>query len=276
MDGPGPPAVFLGDLDDPWVAAIAAALPRDAIRIPCAGDLPDDWPVPARNAQTLILHRPIPTPSDADRVRKLRDVAGNPPKKIILCIGPHARALDAGRWADLVAWTIPEATAAEVISRHVRGLDQPGPPGLKLAIISAQHELRLALADACRALGHEARPARSWNEADPGIPAVWDVPILEPTWDAALAREARARPVVALLGFADRATVGRARSAGASACLDLPWDLDDLNYVLGRLASRIGETPHVLPPSPAGIKLGVRAFPVRRDGDSMAPGGNGE
>jgi hypothetical protein len=275
MDGPGPPAVFLGDLDDPWVAAIAAALPRDAIRIPCAGDLPDDWPAPAQNAQTLILHRPILTPSDADRVRKLREIAGHPPKKIILCIGPHARALDVGRWADLVALTIPEATAAEVIARHVRGPNQPGPRRLKLAIISGQHELRLALAEACRALGHDAQPARSWIEVEAGIPAVWDVPVLEPGWDAALAVEAGTRPVVALLGFADRATVGRARSAGASACLDLPWDLDDLDYVLGRIASRVGEPAHVLPLGPSGIKIGERVTQVWRSGETVGFGGNG-
>jgi hypothetical protein len=65
-------------------------------------------------------------------------------------------------------------------------------------------------------------------------------------------------PVVALLGFADRALVELARRHGATACLDVPFDVADLIGLLDRLASGAGDRPevrgepgHALPPSPA-------------------------
>ena len=44
MNAADHPVWFVGDLDDPWVASLADALPAGARRIACAGDLPDDWP----------------------------------------------------------------------------------------------------------------------------------------------------------------------------------------------------------------------------------------
>ncbi len=44
-------------------------------------------------------------------------------------------------------------------------------------------------------------------------------------WPRWLEERSRLGPVLALLGFADRATVSQARAAGAAACLDLPVDV---------------------------------------------------
>src|SRR5205823_12963765 len=98
-------------------------------------------------------------------------------------------------------------------------------------------DLRHVLADTCAEAGYPVAPARDWSEVGQGGLAVWDVPVLEPDWPRLLGREARSRPVVAMLGFADRAMVGLARDRGAAACLDLPCDPADLIFVLDRLTA---------------------------------------
>ena len=94
---------------------------------------------------------------------------------------------------------------------------------------------------------------------------IWDVPVLEPDWPQRLERRARATgPVITLLGFPDRETVTVARQAGAVACLDLPYSVDDLIDVIDRAGRSVSpdrwpvpprvEQPHRLPPPPRGRK----------------------
>src|SRR5205814_1629995 len=90
---------------------------------------------------------------------------------------------------------------------------------------------------------------------------IWEVPVLEPGWAERLERRAlRTGPVIALAGFADRATITRAKASGAVAGLDLPCNLDDLLDVIDRtvrstlsevwpVPARV-EPPHTLPPPP--------------------------
>jgi DNA-binding NarL/FixJ family response regulator len=91
---------------------------------------------------------------------------------------------------------------------------------------------------------------------------LWDIPVLEPDWPRLLEERTQLGPVVALLGFADRATVRQARASGAAACLDLPVDVNDLVHVIERvnrkLRSELGtrsesriEPAHAVPPAPA-------------------------
>src|SRR3954468_9406375 len=117
MEGPAPPCWFVGDLADPWVAAIAAALPSGTLRIPCAGELPRAWPAGGLPG-TVVLHRPLLSPADAERLRRLRARAETPPR-VVLCVGPHARYHQLERWSCLVDVVLPEATAPETIARHV-------------------------------------------------------------------------------------------------------------------------------------------------------------
>jgi len=257
MEGPDRPIWFAGDLDDPWVAAIAEALPRAARRLDCPDDLPDPWPADGPGPGVVVLHRPTLTATDALRLARLRNRPG-PTPRVVLCFGPHARHADLERWARMLDAAIPEATARETVARHAlgHGLDRDGPRRgalARVAVVSANHEIRTTLADACRAGGYAPEAARDWPDAPPGIAAVWDVPVLEPDWPDRLARRSQASPVVALLGFADRATVRRARESGASACLDLPCEVDDLLIALDRLTTApIGEPAHAVPPPPMG------------------------
>jgi CheY-like chemotaxis protein len=255
---------FVGDLDDPWVASIAEALPAGSRRIACGGDLPDDWPVidAADVPRVVVLHRALLTPYDAERVMRLRSGVA-PAPRVVLCVGPHARHVDLERWTTrgIIDVVVPEATARDTIARHLAAAVDEGEgegavrrsagPRLRVAVVGTNSELRRTLVDACEALGYPAEPARDWTEAAPTGPAVWDVPVLEPDWPRAVARRARLGPVVVLLGFPDRAMVGQARAHGASACLELPYDLPDLGHVLDRVASPRVEPAHAVPPPPS-------------------------
>jgi hypothetical protein len=254
MEGPAPLCWFVGDLADPWVAAIAAALPVGTLRIPCGGDLPEAWPAGGLPG-TVVLHRPLLSPLDAERLRRLRAL-GEPAPRVVLCVGPHARYHQFERWSALVDVVLPEATARETVGRHVGPPARASGPRPAVAVVSGHFEQRRTLADACRAAGYRAEPARDWSGAAPAAPAVWDVPVLDDDWPSLLEAQAASRIVVALLGFADRQTVGLARARGAAACLDLPCDAADLAFVLDRLAPRPGvirtvEPAHALPPAPA-------------------------
>jgi hypothetical protein len=253
---------FVGDLDDPWVVAIAEALPR-AHRLHRPGDLPETWPVEGRMPSAVIVHRAILTPTDAHRIVRLRAGWERPPR-IVLCVGPHARYLEVERWSRLVDVVIPEATAPETVARHAfesGRVSRSTGPRPRVAIVSTNHELRTTLADACRSGGFSAEAAVDWEDIPHGVALAWDVPVLEPDWPSRLAGRARRSPVVALLGFADRATVASAREHGASACLDLPCDLEDLLGVLDRLTSARLHPGHEVPSPP----MGLRSALARKD-----------
>jgi hypothetical protein len=85
------------------------------------------------------------------------------------------------------------------------------------------------------------------------------VPVLEAGWPELIEHRSRLGPVIALLGFADRATVSLATARGAAACLELPFNVLDLIDVLDRVSRPmlIGgepsgharlESPHAVPP----------------------------
>ncbi len=263
-----PSVLFFGDLDDPWVATIASALPRDAARISCADLLPDPWPDAAQTANAIVLHRPFPTLKDAERIHRLRVREGSPPR-LVLCVGPSARYASIEPFAQLVDAILPEATASETIARHVQ--TPPSTPRRpskttsrpRVAIVSRNVELRLMLADACHQAGFPAQPVRDWIDAPSHTLTVWDVPVLENGWDEILARESITRTILSLIGFADRSLVATARARGASACLDLPVDPADLVFVLERLASIPRrppslDAPHTVPPPPVGLPRAQR------------------
>jgi hypothetical protein len=270
---------FVGDLDDPWIVSLAKALPAGSPRVSCAGDLPDDWPgtfgVTTPPPRVVVVHRALLTPVDAERLARLRaSVAPTP--RVILCVGPYARPADLERWSarGVVDTIIPEATARDTIARHLDTAEShrlprcPQGPRPRIAVVSAHYELRRTLADACEVLGYPAVPACDWSEATPTGPAVWDVPVLEPDWPRALARRSRVGPVVALLGFAGRALVRQARAHGASACLELPYDVHGLAFVLDRVAAARAEPAHAIPPPP---RRG-RAGPLNARGGRAWPG----
>ena len=257
------PDTFAGDLDDPWVASIAASLPRTTVRLHQEGPLDDAWLASSRSARFAVVHRSTLTTADLDAARALNATAGSAPR-LILCVGGLARYHQVEPWAATAAAILPEATAPQTLTLHLARLagaltSHRGPRAW--TVVSGQGELRRMLVELLAASGRVATEARDWGEAPPGAPCLWDVPLLEDGWELDLAREAKGRPVAALLGFADRATVTRATAAGAVACLDAHADLPVIDAVLDRIAPRDdrrrsnGADPaHALPPSPALIR----------------------
>ncbi len=239
MDEANPPVVCAGDLEDAWVAAIAAALPPGTVRFPCAGDLPETWPAGLEQAAVLVLHRAVLTEGDAARLARVRQRGGF--ARVVLCIGPHARYHQVQRWAtDLAAVVLPEAVAAEVVARHAGEAPRHRPPFASppaLRIVSDQHDFRAVWCEIGAAAGYAAGAVHDWSEVPAGGLVVWDVPMLEPSWAQRLTEHSPGRTVVALLGFADRAAVQATRAAGAAACLDSTCDPADLVWVLDRLAT---------------------------------------
>ena len=130
-----------------------------------------------------------------------------------------------------------------------------------------------SLVEACASAGYRASAvddldAAGSASAEPTAPpgaervlTIWDVPVLEPDWAERLERRTRSTgPLIALFGFADREVVATAKARGAVACLELPFDVDDLIDVVDRARRSIPidkwpvhvrvEAPHRLPPRP--------------------------
>src|SRR5438128_55715 len=129
MDGAERPIWFLGDLDDPWVVAIAAALPESSgvHRQHCPGDLPECPFDRSRPPRVVVLQRNHLTGPDAERLAGWRDPDGaRPAPALILCISPYVRYEELERWSRLVDLVLWEATAADVLPGHVARLRDEG------------------------------------------------------------------------------------------------------------------------------------------------------
>ena len=258
MDGIERPIWFLGDLDDPWVLSILAATADSSVvrAIPCSGELPESLFEPDRPPRIVILHRSRLTPGDASRLERWRaDPRANPLPRIILCFNPYARYAELERCFRVADLVLPEATAVETLPRHVIRLMLDTPETLALAcpeappveVVSSDHELRVILAESCLTAGFQVTTARDLRDdrdrlatvASGPVMTLWDVPVLDPAWPRRLEERCKLGPVVVLLGFADRATVAEARSRGAWACLDVPFDLHDLIDVLNRVGRSV-------------------------------------
>jgi len=244
---------FAGDLDDPWVVSIAEALPRHSIRIDCPEDLPETWPIDRPTPSALVLHRTFLTATDAQRVVRLKARADRTPR-VVLCRGLQALYVEVERWSRLVDVILSEATAAETVLRQALAIDRPLRPGpvagARVVVVSSQFETRTTLSEVVQAGGFWVETVSDPLDVPLGSVIVWDVPVLEADWPGRLARLAKLGPVVALIGFADRATVRLARDQGASACLDWPCEVGDLLAVLDRVAKTRKDQGHEVPPVP--------------------------
>ncbi|QEH33523.1 hypothetical protein OJF2_20250 [Aquisphaera giovannonii] len=283
MSESGKAVWFLGDLEDPWVVAIGESLAGlPGLQVRGAGR---ELPAPPGGSEEvpglLIVHRSRLTTHDLARLETWKSLGGergraNQPR-ILLCYGPNVRYAELERCARLANLLIPEATASETLHRQARRLaaleadllTRPPGQGRRVDVVSSNRALRDAIAEGLAELDFSSRAVADSGRFEALLPesddmaeaAVWDVPVLEPGWPEVMQRRARLAPVVALLGLADRGLVAEARAAGASACLDLPLDLEDLGYVIDRVlaaaavvggpGARRAEGGHGSPPPPA-------------------------
>jgi hypothetical protein len=282
MDASQSPIWFIGDLSDPWIRSIAESIARGRCirRLDCPGSLPQDLVDRTRPPRLIVIHRSHLGLDDMERLMDWRLPNGTTPAPaVFLCVSPYVRYVELERVSRLVDLVVSEATAAEVLPRHVvrlfegteRRCPRPAAPAVRIEVASGNDPLGRTFVEACVAAGYRAetvddqeigeivrvrsRPA----PANERVLTIWDIPVLEPGWAERLERRAlRTGPVIALAGFADRAIVARARASGAVACLELPCDLDDLIDAIDRVVGSTdleswplpprAEPPHVLPP----------------------------
>jgi hypothetical protein len=275
---------FIGDLNDSWIAAIADAVAAHRLvhRIDCAGALPERPFAEVGRPRALVVHRHALGATDVERLEEWRARASGPPSVLILVVSPYVRYESLDRWSKLVDVVVSEATAADVLPGRLarmidgRGRRQPpdGTPVCQIELAGGDDALCRALADACASAGYAARvvgenevggnppPRRRERSRSTGRTlTIWEVPVLEPDWPHRIEWRARQNgPVIALAGFADRAVVSRAKSAGAVACLELPCELDDLVDAVDRTV--IESPPESWPIS--GSVEPARVLPPRR------------
>lgn len=251
---------FFGDLGDPWVAEIADALP---VRPQCHA-IDGDWPTGIEHARVVVVHRAILSAADGEAFRALKAQPRAP--KLLLCVGPHVRASDLDRWATCADVLLNEVTAAETIARHVSSWRKPMRRRPIVAVTGGTFESRRVLLDTCASAGYPASAFLEWSEVPDSMQAIWEVPVLEPDWERSLEIQCARRPVVCLMGFADRDLVARARRAGALACLDLPFEPADLAFVLDSLTidHEMRDSAHEVPPPPMSRRAPSRSLVDRR------------
>jgi hypothetical protein len=288
---------FVGDREDPWVSRLRASIADLALveDVQAADFVPPSPFDREHPPDVLVLHRSRLTQNDVARLEGWLPEAGtSPPPRIILCYSPYVRYAELERAAATVDLAIPEATAIENLPRHVARFLEPGVPAVadargvrrRVNVVSSDHALREVLVEACLVAGFEPRTTAELELTNPsrdescsavqagagGELTLWDVPLLETDWPERLERRCRNGPVLTLLGFPDRATVIEARARGASACLELPFDLGDLIHVLdqvSRHASPVAVPPrfepaHAVPPPPAGAAIPRGRAAIRR------------
>jgi hypothetical protein len=251
---------FVGDLGDPWVALVAESVPTvlKLMRLDCAGDLPDD-PFAAQPAPSLIImHRHRLSGIDRANIKRWRERLETELRPVIfLCVSPYVRYDDLERASGLFDLIVPEGIAPDVlpgrIARYLAdgACRQPRADQARsrIEVSGGNRELCRAVADTCKHAGYRVAlvddlivgdavgPGAGAADGGDRVLTIWEIPVLEPGWPERLEQRVLATgPVIGLLGFADRATVSRAKSKGAAACLDLPYDREDLLSVIDRAA----------------------------------------
>ncbi len=257
---------------------------RPVVQVHAPGYLPENPFERGFPPRLIIVHRHHLTAIDTQRLRDYRGLtpARGVPPSLILCTSPLVRYEETERIAALVDFLVSEAEAPDVLPRHVATLvagreKRQFPPGVEkisIEVAGTNRDLCQSVVAACEAAGYRTVEVGDLETAavadaaiQPAVPprhgvlTVWDVPVLEPNWPERLRQRAKpGAPVLALIGFADRESVTLAKASGACACLDLPYQVDDLIDVIDRTASVLSvqpeappsraEPPHRIPPPP--------------------------
>lgn len=235
--------LWVGDRTDAVFAGLVATLAESnsVLHWPENGAMPisaDELLARAKSGW-LVVHRRNAGPAEVAVMRQLRQTmenlrVGRPRLELIL--GELARYSDVQEMAAMADRITPESVAADVFASRVArlrgtgGFDRTGRQ-TRVGILSQNLPMVEMLADCLAMISLEAVVARGWS--DPSIPTgclmVWDIPTLNPRWEAELKAWSCRRPVLALLAMASRDLTARARSAGACGCLDLPFEINDLH-----------------------------------------------
>jgi hypothetical protein len=261
-----PARIFAGDFEDPLVSAMLGALQADPDTV-WVVDWPEGTTLPemiahhiAMNGElvSVVIHRRSLGPSELAALGFIRRTIENSLRKpsIELIAGNLVRYSDLQATTSLVDRIVSEGVATEVIVRKTSMAEPAGDFGFPVGILTSNVALREMLEDVLLAFGY--CPAVLNGCSDPILPhgslLIWDVPVLSDRWEVRLRDQSRMRPILTLLGLADRGLIERARSAGAISCLELPFQIEDLRNVLERHATRPANRADMRPDRPRTIR----------------------
>jgi hypothetical protein len=227
----------------------------------------------------ILIHRRCVGPMEIQFISELRsalDVARTGRPKLELVVGDLVRYAEMQTLEQVVDRITPEAVMADLLPGRLarfRGL-VPSPTKdqaqAQVGILSTNRDLAAILADLVQWAGFTPVLANGWSDRKlaSGALVVWDVPVLSSRWLAELQAQSRRRPVVALLPMSHRDTTAQARAAGAVACLDLPFETEDLaNLFIQHVPQN--STPHKLVAAaqvpPASLRLRSGSTILRPD-----------
>lgn len=264
-----PVRIFAGDLSDRLVADLLNAIdPESSTTLVfdwLEGDIaPDALLSHLASSDTLrhvVIHRRSLSLAELSVLGQIRKVIDAHPSKprFELIAGDLVRYADLQIATPLVDRIMPESISPEVFGARAYRTAADLPAGAPVGILTTNRPLGETLRETCDAFGYRSSILSGWS--DPAVPRgallIWDVPLLSDRWEVRLRDQSRLRPILTLLGLADRGIVDRARSAGAAACLDLPFEFEDLRDTLARHA--------VMPSVP--VTSSVPAAPHRQSGE---------
>lgn len=244
---PDPAILCIGDAQDTLFGQVQ--------RIAESRYSPVQWPEnrplkidPALIAQlhqrdVVLVHRRNVGPIEVEsitRIRRLIESKGPDRPRFELILGDLARYADVQILATLTDRITPEGVALEVLAGRIRRLTgkhpatEPFHEQQAIGLLSQSRPLMEMLAEWVRFCGFEPVIMDGWS--DPKLSAgslvIWDAPLLNDRWETELKAQAHRRPVIALLGMTTRDLTARAKVAGAVACLDLPFETDDLTDLI--------------------------------------------
>ncbi len=205
MDASQSPIWFIGDLSDPWIVAIAESIARvrSLRRLDCPGSLPTDLFDRTRPPRLIVIHRYHLGLDDIERLMDWRGPQGaNPAPAVFLCVSPYVRYVELERVSRLVDLVVSEATAAEVLPRHVvrliegteRRSPRPATPAFRIEVATGNDPLGRTVLEARGAAGYRAEAVddqeiggivRVRNRSAPAterVLTIWEIPLLEPGW----------------------------------------------------------------------------------------------
>jgi hypothetical protein len=261
-----PQILLAADMSDPLVLSVRRSLDKfgNALRFL---DWPENAPLPAESSQAIpdcitgpfriVVHRRGLGHTELAATTEIRaraNLVSGGRVEIDFLVGDLARYAEVQTIAALVDRIVPEAIAADVLAPRLErsfGLSAAAGDSVvaDVGILSTNRPLAETLAAWVDAFGHRPKIVDGWSDplSSRHDLLIWDAPILSGRWLVRLRDQARRRSVLVLLGMAHRDIVAQAKAAGAVACLDLPFEAEDLRNLLSIHAAasrrRIADEP---------------------------------
>lgn len=191
----------------------------------------------------VIIHRRTIGPTELSVITDVRSAleqSGRNRPNLELILGDLVRYAEVQTLSALADRITPESVATDLLpGRLARSSGTPVKATdkqrfSKVGILSSNLAISEMLAEWVQWCGYSPLIANGWSDRllQPNSLIIWDVPILSDRWLSQLRIQARRRPVLTLLAMSNRDTTEQAKQAGAVACLDLPFDADDLADLL--------------------------------------------